>query len=177
MGLDDVTQLKYFQRAGSLCQQSSPYSFSGMLFESTLCIIRVNHRSSGEMCVSGRVLIVEDDAGVRDSFVRMFAKAGYQTHAVEDGEAAERVLRRQFFPLVVFGLKHRGKNGLDTLKQLRVINPVTRILAVTAYSDLLPREAVLLAGAFDYLRKPVRRADLLKSAQRAIESVPDEVRE
>lgn len=123
----------------------------------------------GVMCDSGRVLIVEDDAGVRSSFVRMFAKAGFQPHAVEDGPAAARVLRREFYPLVVFGLKHQGRNGLDALKQLCIVNPQTKILAVTAYSDVLPREAVLLAGAFDYLQKPVRRADLLESAQRAMQ--------
>jgi DNA-binding NtrC family response regulator len=122
------------------------------------------------MDTDARILIVDDDAGIRDSFARMFEKAGYETHAVADGETAEKVLSREFFPLVVFGLKHQGKNGLDRLRQLRIIHPHTKILAVTAYSDLLPREAVLLAGAFDYLRKPVRRAELLHSVQRAMES-------
>lgn len=101
-----------------------------------------------------RILIVEDDAALRDGLKVGLSLAGFTTDAVETCDEAEAVLTAHGFDAVVLDLMLPDGSGLDILKGLRERRDGTPVLLLTARDSIADRIAGLDAGADDYLGKP-----------------------
>jgi CheY-like chemotaxis protein len=109
------------------------------------------------------ILVAEDDADIRDLFTMALEGAGADVTAVENGEAALAALRSGTFDMVVTDMWMPRVSGLDLCKQLRA-EPATRdipVLVLSAYGRLRGREEAKMAGASDYLMKPLRPSQLI----------------
>jgi two-component system, cell cycle sensor histidine kinase and response regulator CckA len=103
---------------------------------------------------SGTLLVVEDDASVRQGMVRMLEHAGYRALAAADGEAALAVLEQGPVDLVLLDAVLPGRSALETYRGMLRRRPETRVLLVSGYSEMM-LDATLrreLAGRF--LQKP-----------------------
>ncbi len=103
-----------------------------------------------------RILIVDDDAGIRTVLEEALGRLGYQVQGAPDGFWVSRALRQEVFSfdLVVLDWKMPILDGLAVLQELRTIAPETPVLLISiAADDQLRREALNL-GAFGVLRKP-----------------------
>jgi two-component system response regulator MprA len=108
----------------------------------------------------GRVLLAEDDRGVRESLVRALTFEGYEVQAVPDGaQALEAVVARQP-DVVVLDVMMPYVDGLTVCRQLRDRYRTLPILMLTARHEVSDRVAGLDAGADDYVVKPFALGEL-----------------
>jgi DNA-binding response OmpR family regulator len=108
-----------------------------------------------------RILVVDDDAEIRELVRRGLALAGYAATVAEDGEAALRVARDEAFDLVVLDRLLPGIDGLEVCRRLRAADAWLPIVMLTARDAVADRVEGLETGADDYLVKPFALAELL----------------
>lgn len=113
--------------------------------------------SGGVRCA---LLIVDDDAELRDLLVRYLRNNGFDAVAVADGLAMERYLRGHPVDLVILDLMLPGKDGLAIARELRSEGGPP-IIMLTARGDEVDRIVGLEVGADDYLAKPFNARELL----------------
>ena len=107
-----------------------------------------------------RVLVAEDDVGLRNVLARGLRENNYVVDAVADGEEALRFLRSYDYELAVLDWRMPGMSGLDVLRWIRSRQRPTPVLMLTARDAYADRVTGLDAGADDYLVKPFALAEL-----------------
>lgn len=105
--------------------------------------------------MSKRVLVVDDDPSIRESFEYHLGRAGYEVSAVETAERALSVLAEYGPAVVITDIRMPGMDGLELLRRIRATSPETDVLVITAHEDMQSASAAMRAGAYDYLVKPV----------------------
>ena len=108
-----------------------------------------------------RILLVEDDPGVRDAVSRALRGAGYDLRAAGDGPQALDAVREGAIDAIVLDLGLPTMDGLDVMRKLRADGRRIPVLALTARASIEDRVAGLDAGADDYLAKPFALDELL----------------
>lgn len=108
-----------------------------------------------------RILVVDDDARIRDLLYRYLSQEGFDVLLAEDGRALSRVLLRDAVDLIVLDLMMPGEDGLSICRRLRSQNDRTPIIMLTAKSEDVDRIVGLEVGADDYLGKPFNPRELL----------------
>jgi two-component system phosphate regulon response regulator OmpR len=114
--------------------------------------------NSGRM---NKILVVDDDARIRDLLKRYLTQEGFDVYLAEDGRALNKVLLRDSVDLVVLDLMMPGEDGLSICRRLRANNDKTPIIMLTAKSEDVDRIVGLEVGADDYLGKPFNPRELL----------------
>ena len=119
--------------------------------------------------MTGRILIVDDDEGLRDSLQLVLAAEGYHVITAADGSQALAQLEAEAVDVVLCDLRMPGMDGLELLPQLAARQPGVTIILMSAYgSEELAIEA-LQRGAHDYLAKPFQPAEALFTIRKAQE--------
>jgi two-component system phosphate regulon response regulator OmpR len=101
-----------------------------------------------------RVVVVDDDARIRDLLRRYLSQEGFDVLLAEDGKVLNRMLSRETVDLIVLDLMLPGEDGLSICRRLRAGNDVTPIIMLTAKVEDVDRIVGLEVGADDYLPKP-----------------------
>ena len=122
-----------------------------------------------------RILVAEDDAGLRSVLERGLRESGYAVDAVADGNLALAYLRTYEYGVVVLDWRMPGASGLEVVQQARARGLTTPILMLTARDTTSDRVSGLDAGADDYLVKPFEFPELL-ARLRALLRRPTETR-
>jgi DNA-binding NtrC family response regulator len=117
-----------------------------------------------------QVLIVEDEAGVRESLERVLADEGYGATGAASLPAATALLVAQSFDAVLLDLRLGEGDGLSLLAQLKTTSAAVPVIITTAYSDSEHIIDAIKGGAFDYVTKPFDLPRLLQVLKRALES-------
>ncbi|MFI5909842.1 response regulator transcription factor [Dactylosporangium sp. NPDC051541] len=108
-----------------------------------------------------RILVVDDDAAVRDSLARTLRFEGYQVETAPDGAQALAAVKGQEPDAVVLDVSMPVLDGLETCRELRMDGVLVPVLMLTARDSVGDRVAGLDAGADDYLVKPFALQELL----------------
>ena len=108
-----------------------------------------------------KILVVDDDARIRDLLRRYLAQEGFEVFQAEDGKALNRILLRETVDLIVLDLMMPGEDGLSICRRLRAANDRTPIIMLTAKGEDVDRIVGLEVGADDYLSKPFNPRELL----------------
>jgi two-component system, OmpR family, phosphate regulon response regulator OmpR len=108
-----------------------------------------------------RILIVDDDARIRELLNRYLTQEGFDVLLADSGAALNRVLLRDSVDLIVLDLMLPGEDGLSICRRLRASNDRTPIIMLTAKSEDVDRIVGLEVGADDYLGKPFNPRELL----------------
>ncbi|MGZ8474402.1 MAG: sigma-54-dependent transcriptional regulator, partial [Candidatus Deferrimicrobiaceae bacterium] len=101
-----------------------------------------------------RILIVEDDPGLRFTMTDALEGAGFAVTGADDGVEAIRRLRGEQFDVVVTDLRLPGKDGMEVLREARGKNPPPSVVVMTGYGSVESAVAAMKSGAEDYLTKP-----------------------
>jgi CheY-like chemotaxis protein len=117
-----------------------------------------------ELAPARPVLIVEDDATFRNSLQDIIEAHGYSVVSAVDAPSAVEVARRSRPDVVLLDLKLPVADGYEVLREIRLLDPTTRILLMTGYGQELQAlvEKSLQAGALLCLYKPFDPADVLR---------------
>jgi DNA-binding NtrC family response regulator len=102
------------------------------------------------------ILIVEDDAQLRDLLADHLEEQGYTVRAAADGHEALAILERDRPPVILLDLRLPGVHGLQLLQRIRQDHPTIRVIVVSGVEDEILARSTLRQGAFDYVRKPFR---------------------
>jgi two-component system response regulator FlrC len=114
----------------------------------------------------GKLLVVEDDAGLREALIDTLLLAGYQCVEVDSGEAALVILNQQKFDMVISDIQMGGMSGLTLLQNIKDKYPNLPVLLMTAYATIDDAVNAMRDGAIDYLAKPFSPEVLLSQVSR-----------
>jgi two-component system response regulator PilR (NtrC family) len=117
----------------------------------------------------GRILIVDDEKGMREFLSIMLKKEGYDCAAYSSGEAALEHFKSSPSGLAIVDLKMPGMGGLKLLKELKELNPEVSVIVVTAYASVDSAVEAMKLGAYDYFTKPFNVEDIKVHIKRALD--------
>jgi DNA-binding NtrC family response regulator len=115
------------------------------------------------------VLVVDDDAAMREMLSSLLEEEGMNARAADSAEGALEALSDAEFDAVVSDIRMPGKTGIELLGELREVRPETPVILMTAFGSLDSAVEALRAGAYDYITKPFKRDEVLVSLERAFE--------
>jgi CheY-like chemotaxis protein len=116
-----------------------------------------------------RVLVVDDEAPIREMMIDSMKEAGYSVVAAGSGEEALEVLEEESARVMFFDLNLPEMSGIELCRKIRISHPIACIFAVTGYVSLFELVECREAGFDDYFTKPVRLDVILKAAEDAFE--------
>ena len=113
------------------------------------------------MTVAPRVLVVEDEPGLRLTLTDRLSSEGYSVDTASDGEAGLAHASRGGYDLIVLDVMLPRMNGFDVCREVRHRGVTTPILMLTARGQVVDRVVGLKLGADDYLTKPFETIELM----------------
>lgn len=119
-----------------------------------------------------KILVVDDDARLRDLLNRYLTEQGFSVRAVADANDMDRQLARERYDLMVLDLMLPGEDGLTVCRRLRGSNESMPIIMLTAKGDEVDRIVGLEVGADDYLPKPFNPRELVARVQAVLRRRP-----
>jgi len=114
------------------------------------------------------ILIVDDDASVRDVISVLLREEGYVCTTVSTADAAVDAARLAEYPLVISDVRMPGHDGIWLLERMRESHPETAVIMLTAFGDTEAAVECLRNGAADYLLKPPKVTELIRAIERAL---------
>jgi len=115
---------------------------------------------------NNKILVVEDDAGLREALVDTLILGGYQCVECESGEEALLTLKTTKVALVVSDVQMGGMSGLALLRSIKAKQPELPMLLMTAYATIDDAVSAMREGASDYMAKPFAPEVLLNLVSR-----------
>jgi len=100
------------------------------------------------------ILVVDDEAAMRESLKDWLMEDGYEVALASNGENAITMAEEKIFDVILLDLKMPGMDGLEALSRLKDVSPQTEILMMTAFATVDTAVHAMKEGAFDYLVKP-----------------------
>jgi len=118
-----------------------------------------------------KILIVDDEAMIRDMLNAVFTEGGYKVFTAENAETALMILGAENIMVMFLDLSLPGVNGIELCKKIRKENQIGILYAFTGYSNIFGLLECRAAGFDDFFEKPTDVKILLKAAQDAFEKL------
>jgi len=116
------------------------------------------------------VLVVDDEEDFLDTLMNRLKKRNIDTIGCHSGEEALELMKKKIFDVVVLDIKMPGgMDGIETLREIKKIQPDAEILLLTGHASVETSVEGMKLGAFDYLLKPIKLEDLLEKMAQALE--------
>ena len=110
---------------------------------------------------AARIVVVDDDAGIRETVTEFLAQHGYQTQEAADGAGLARILAQGRPDLIVLDVMLPGEDGLAICRRVAALDPSPAVIMLSAMGEDIDRIVGLELGADDYLAKPCNPRELL----------------
>jgi DNA-binding NtrC family response regulator len=121
-----------------------------------------------ERSIAGRVLIIDDEAAIRESLQILLEDEGYEVVNAQDGEEGLSLLDAQAVDLVLLDFQLPDRNGLEILKDIRERDPEMAVIMITAYGTPENAVAAIQGGAANFIAKPWTNEKLQADVRSAI---------
>jgi two-component system response regulator HydG len=115
------------------------------------------------------ILVVDDDASNLASLKRIFDRMGLRALAATSGQEALDALRRAPVDVILTDLMMPGMSGIELLKHSRDLSPEAEVVLMTAYGTIERAVEAMREGAYDFVTKPFRRAQIERVVSRVLE--------
>ena len=116
-----------------------------------------------------RILVVEDEEEFRLSVTKVLRRAGHDVDAAPDGASALALAREHAYRLLVTDFRLPDVDGLALMRQVRAVRPDCEVLVMTAYGNIPLAVEAVREGAWDFLTKPFKKAELEHAVAKALE--------
>ncbi len=120
------------------------------------------------MAENVKIMIVDDERGVRESFEMILKIKDYEVKTFEDGESATSPLKKDMFDMAFVDYKLPGMDGIEVLKKIKEIDPSIEVVIVTAYASESSHANAITLGALEYLRKPFLMEEIYELVERGL---------
>ncbi|MBS1815802.1 MAG: sigma-54-dependent Fis family transcriptional regulator [Acidobacteria bacterium] len=114
------------------------------------------------------ILIIDDEAGIRDSLETLLTLEGFTVTMAEEGSAGLDLLTRNEYDLLLLDLSLPGESGIDLLPRIKALRPQMPVIMITAYGTVSNVVDALRAGAENFVQKPWDNEKLLADIRTAI---------
>ena len=115
-----------------------------------------------------RILIIDDEAAIRESLETLLSLEGYLVETATNGEEGLDQIQQNIYDLVLLDLALPGKNGLEILQLIRELQPVLPVIMITAYGKVDNIVDAMRLGAQNFVQKPWDNDKLLADIRSAI---------
>lgn len=115
---------------------------------------------------SPSILIVDDDANLRERLARAFVSRGFEVQSAADCDEAIALARGSSPEFAVIDLRMPGRSGLELLRELKALDEQTKIVVLTGYGSIATAIDAMKLGAVYYLPKPADVDDILAAFAR-----------
>ncbi|MEW6117231.1 MAG: response regulator [Nitrospirota bacterium] len=119
------------------------------------------------MSVAEKVLIIDDDAGPRES-LKMIIKDRYPVQTAPNAMEGLKILSQDDISVILLDLRMPQMDGITALQEIKRIRPDAEVLIVTAYASVDTARKAIQYGAFDYLLKPFDKNDVLRAVEKGM---------
>lgn len=118
-----------------------------------------------------RILVVDDEPGIRESLTEILGDEGYQAEAVSSGEECLRALERRSFAAILLDIWLPGIDGLATLERIQQMDPLRRpvVVVISGHGKIETAVRATKLGAFDFLEKPLSLDKVTVTVKNALE--------
>ncbi|OGR88979.1 MAG: hypothetical protein A2992_07080 [Elusimicrobia bacterium RIFCSPLOWO2_01_FULL_59_12] len=116
-----------------------------------------------------RILVIDDEAGLRDLLSHEFALQGYQVDTAMDGCQALEKLAQQTFQLVLCDINMPKMGGLEILEHIRKLDSDMEVIMMTGYATIEDAVMAMKKGAYDFVQKPFNLEELFQLAEKSLE--------
>ncbi len=115
------------------------------------------------------ILIVDDEAGIRESLGALLRDEGYDVAAVDSGEACLEILEERKFELVLLDVWLKKLDGLDTLERMRAHDDAPMVIMISGHGNIETAVRATKLGAFDFIEKPLSLEKTIVVVRNALE--------
>jgi two-component system response regulator AtoC len=119
--------------------------------------------------MTGRVLFVDDDPGMREVVGSLLGERGFDVTCLGSATEAMTALGDQEFDVIVTDLQMQGMDGMDLCRRVKERRPSVPVVVVTAFGNMEAAVAAIRAGAYDFVAKPIEMEDLVFRVTRAVQ--------
>jgi DNA-binding NtrC family response regulator len=112
--------------------------------------ISITSRGNGKL----KLLVIDDEPGLRNMMLFDFTQRGYEVVAASDGEEAIAKARKEKFDLALCDIRMPGMGGEETLRKLKQLRPEMHVIMVTGYPSIESAVETIKLGASEYVAKP-----------------------
>jgi len=113
------------------------------------------------------ILVVDDEASIREMLEIMLGKEGYRVATAANGTEALQFFKKHPAPVVLTDIRMRPLDGLGLLKEIKNLHPRTEVIMISAFADTETAVEAMNEGAYDYFPKPFDIAELKSVIQSA----------
>ena len=119
--------------------------------------------------MEAKILVVDDDQGMRETLLAVLADYGYLVDAAANGVETMRLAEQKVFDVVLLDLKMPDCSGLELLPRLKAIAPETSVIIMTAFGTVKHAVEAVRLGAFDFVTKPFDLEEMHITIKKALE--------
>jgi DNA-binding NtrC family response regulator len=116
----------------------------------------------------GRVLVIDDEAEIRESLETLLQLEGYAVSSAATGREGLAMLGERSFDIVLLDLALPDKNGIDVLAEVHMLNPLQPVIMITAYGTVENAVRAMQTGATNFIQKPWDNEKLLADVRVAV---------
>jgi CheY-like chemotaxis protein len=129
---------------------------------------RLAHDVSEVCSARGRILICDDESGIREILARLLRQEGYEAIETADGAEALTAIQTESVDLVLLDVRLPGADGLEVLQAAMQLRPGLPVVLITSHVNARDLATALRLGARDYVSKPFSHADVLRAVRQVI---------
>src|SRR6185369_134398 len=115
-----------------------------------------------------RILIVDDEPGIRQSLKGVFEDEGFSTDTVSSGEDCLKKIEHDAYDVVLLDIWLPGIDGLETLRKLREKSPNTHVIMISGHATIATAVSSTKLGAYDFIEKPLSLEHTLLTVRNAL---------
>ena len=115
-----------------------------------------------------KIIVIDDEPGMRDFLEIMLHKDGYIVETASDGPEALDKMDNSLFDLAITDIQMHIMNGIEVLKKINEKSPDTTVIMITAYASHETAIEAMKLGAYDYITKPFDTEDFLLRVDKAL---------
>lgn len=116
-----------------------------------------------------KVLVVDDEAVVRESYQRSLAGGNYKVRGALNGEEALRLMESEPWDVVLVDIRMPGMDGITLLKHIKERWPESEVVVITGYSTIETAKEAVRLGAYNYLEKPLGPQEVVAATSSAVQ--------
>jgi DNA-binding NtrC family response regulator len=116
----------------------------------------------------GRVLVIDDEAEIRESLETLLQLEGYAVSSAATGREGLTLLGERTFDIVLLDLALPDRNGMDVLAEIHMLNPLQPVIMITAYGTVENAVQAMQSGATNFIQKPWDNEKLLADVRAAV---------
>jgi len=119
--------------------------------------------------MKSNILVVDDEASIRELIGDLLETKGYRIVTASDGQDALSKMDTETFDLFITDMSMPNMDGMTLLKEIKKIQPLAVVIVLTGFSSIEGAVNAIQAGAFQYLSKPIKSAELFDVVERGLD--------